>query len=183
MWKLGTLREGADVEWNYEPSFARQVMGGMERLVIAPGVAPVVLLRGLLELLPEPLWVLYVLLTPLGGGEAGRYQSATPHSRAEVLALLERFEEFLECDGRHNLWLASPPAGQLVLDRHGVIYAYGPVAQIADELRNAGLEECDAIRSPIPHTHISHHALNDEQVAMQAHWPWVISELQETDDL
>ena len=94
-WKLGTVRAGQDVAWSYEPSYARQVVGGVERLVIAPGTAPMGLLRELLPLLPEPLWVLYVLVTPRGEATAGRYQSAKPHGRDEVLALLDRFEDYL----------------------------------------------------------------------------------------
>jgi hypothetical protein len=183
MWKLGTVRSGEDVEWCYEPSFARQVMGGVERLVIAGGSEPIALLRRLLELLPEPLWVLYVLVTPRSDAAAGRYQSAKPHSRAEVLALLERYESYLACDGRHNLWLAAPPAGQLVFDRHGVIYAYGPIAAIADELRAQNFAEVEMIRLPVPHSHHFHAELDADESAMLAHWDWVASELQETDDL
>src|SRR5271157_4424815 len=108
-WKLGTVRAGADVAWSCEPSYARQVVGGVERLVIAPGSAPVGLLRELLTLLPEPVWVLYVLITPRSEAPAGRYQSATAHPRDEVVTLLDRFENFFARDGRHNLWLAAPP--------------------------------------------------------------------------
>ena len=111
----------------------------MERLVIAPGAAPRGLLRELLPLLPEPLWVLYVLVTPRSEAAAGRYQSATPHGREEIVALLDRFEDYIANDGRHNLWLAAPPAGQLVLDRHEVIYAYGPMAEIVARLQRLGL--------------------------------------------
>ena len=94
-WKLGTVRAGQDVAWSCGPSYARQVVGGVERLVIAPGAAPMGLLRELLPLLPEPLWVLYVLVTPRSEAAAGRYQSAKPHTREEVLALLERFENYI----------------------------------------------------------------------------------------
>ncbi len=114
------------------------------------------LLRELLPLLPEPLWVLYVLVTPRSEAAAGRYQSAKPHPRAEVLALLDRFENYFASDGRHNLWLAAPPAGQLVLDRHEVIYAYGPIAEIVARLKEKGFAEVDddsragAALAPLP---------------------------------
>jgi hypothetical protein len=182
-WKLGTVRSGQDVAWNYEPSYARQVVGGVERLVIAPGAAPVGLLRELLELLPEPLWVLYVLITPRSDAAAGRYQSATPRTRAEVLALLDRFENFLAQDGRHNLWLAAPPAGQLVFDRHEVIYAYGPIAEMVARLKEKNFAEVDMIRVPVPHSHHFHEAMDAEESEVLGHWEWVQSELQETDDL
>jgi hypothetical protein len=182
-WKLGTVRAGEDVAFHYEPSYARQVMGGVERLVIAPGTAPVGLLRELLPLLPEPLWVLYVLITPRSDAPAGRYQSAQPRSREEVLALLERFETYLEKDGRHNLWLAAPPAGQLVFDRHEVIYAYGPIVEIAEKLKEKGFAEVEMIRVPVPHSHHFHEEMDVEERAMLEHWEWVTTELQETDDL
>jgi hypothetical protein len=182
-WKLGTVRGGEDVPWNYEPSYARQVVGGVERLVIASGTAPVATLRDLLSLLPEPLWVLYVLITPRSDAPAGRYQSATPHTREEVLAMLDRFEDYLANDGRHNLWLAAPPAGQLVFDRHGVIYAYGPIAEVVARLKEKEFAEVDMIRVPVPHSHHFHEELDAEEHAMLEHWEWTHSELQETDDL
>jgi len=182
-WKLGTVRAGEDVAWNYEPSYARQVVGGVERLVIAPGAAPMGLLRELLPLLPEPLWVLYVLVTPRTEAVAGRYQSAKTHTREEVMALLERFENYLACDGRHNLWLASPPAGQLVFDRHEVIYAYGPVAEIVARLKEKSFAEVDMIRVPVPHSHHFHQEMDAEEKAILEYWDWAESELQETDDL
>jgi hypothetical protein len=182
-WKLGTVRAGEDVSFKYTPSYARQVVGGVERLVIAPGAAPIGLLRELLPLLPEPVWVLYVLVTPRSDAPAGRYQSAKPHTREEVLALLDRFESYLASDGRHNLWLAAPPAGQLVLDRHEVIYAYGPIAEIVARLNEKELAEVDMIRVPVPHSHHFHEELDADEQAMLAHWEWMQSELQETDDL
>ena len=182
-WRLGTVRDGTDLAWSYPPSFARQVVGGVERLVIAPGTAPGRLLRELLPLLPEPLWVLYVLITPRSDAPAGRYQSARPHTREEVLALLDRFEHYLADDGRHNLWLAAPPAGQLVFDRHEVIYAYGPIAEIAARLRAKEFAEVEMIRVPVPHSHHFHQELDADEHAMLAFWEWMHSELQETDDL
>jgi hypothetical protein len=182
-WKLGTVRGGVDVAWGYEPSYARQVVGGVERLVIAPGDAPVGLLRELLALLPEPVWVLYVLITPRSEAAAGRYQSAQAHKREEVLALLDRFEDYFANDGRHNLWLAAPPAGQLVLDRHEVIYAYGPMAEIVGRLKEKHFAEVETIRVPVPHSHHFHEEMDGEEREVLGYWEWVESELQETDDL
>lgn len=182
-WKLGTVRAGADVAWRYAPSYARQVVGGVERLVIAAGEAPVGLLRELLPLLPEPVWVLYVLITPRSEAAAGRYQSDRPHSRDEVLALLDRFENYFASDGRHNLWLAAPPAGQLVLDRHEVIYAYGPMAEFAGRLKEKSFAEVEMIRVPVPHSHHFHEEMDGEEREVLGYWEWAQSELQETDDL
>jgi hypothetical protein len=181
-WKLGTVRAGEDAAWGCEPSYARLVVGGVERLVIAPGVAPVALLRELLPLLPEPVWVLYVLITPRSEA-AGRYQSARPHPREEVVALLDRFENYFASDGRHNLWLAAPPAGQLVLDRHEVIYGYGPIAEMVGRLKEKHFAEVETIRVPVPHSHHFHAEMDEDERAVLEHWEWVRTELQETDDL
>jgi hypothetical protein len=158
-------------------------VGGVERLVIAPGSTPLGLLRELLPLLPEPLWVLYVLVTPRSEAAAGRYQSAKPHTREEILAMLDRFEAYFASDGRHNLWLAAPPAGQLVLDRHEVIYVYGPIAEILARLKEKGFAEMGMIRTPVPHSHHFHEELDADEHAMLEYWEWIPSELQETDDL
>ena len=182
-WKLGTVRGGKDVAWNYEPSYARQVVGGVERLVIAPGPTPVTLLRELLPMLPDPVWVLYVLITPRSDALAGRYQSAKPHTQEEIVALLDRFENYLSNDGRHNLWLAAPPSGQLVFDRHEVIYAYGPIAEIVVRMKDKGFAEVDMIRVPVPHSHHFREDLDADEQAVLTHWDWMHSELQETDDL
>lgn len=182
-WKLGTARAGEGVAWNYTPSYARQVVGGVERLVIAPGREPVQLLRELLPLLPEPLWVLYVLVKPRSEQPAGRYQSAQPRSREEILLLLDRFEAYFAKDGRHSLWLAAPPAGQLVFDRHEVIYAYGPIAEFVAQLKAKAFVQTETIRVPVPHSHHYHEELEANEKAILGHWEWVVSELQEMDDL
>ena len=180
------MRAGQDTAWNYEPSYARQVVGGVERLVIAGGASPATLLRELLELLPAELWVLYVLVIPRGSGNesaAGRYQSAQKHSREEVLALLDRYADFLNGDGRHNLWLAAPPVGQLVYDRHDVIYAYGPLPSMIELLKQKGFVEVEALRVPVPHSHHYHERFDADEEAILQHWEWMKSELQETDNL
>ncbi len=180
------MRAGQDTAWNCAPSYARQAVGGVERLVIAGGTDAVALLRELLELLPAELWVLYVLVVPRGAGEdaaAGRYQSAHKRTRQEVLALLDRYAEFLNGDGRHNLWLAAPPSGQIVYDRHNVIYAYGPLPSMIELLKRKGFAEVDNLHVPIPHTHHYHERFDADEEAMLAHWEWQKSELQETDNL
>lgn len=97
--------------------------------------------------------------------------------------MLDRFENYFASDGRHNLWLAAPPAGQLVFDRHEVIYAYGPIAGIVARLKEKGFAEVDMIRVPVPHSHHFHEEQDADEHAMLAHWEWMHSELQETDDL
>ena len=78
--------------------------------------------------MPEPFFVLYVLVVSRKEeNETARYQSGEV-SRAEVQAFLERFEDYLENDGRHHIWIHSPESSAtLVYDNHDVIYCYGPL--------------------------------------------------------
>jgi len=70
----------------------------------------------LAELLPPPFFVLYVLHTPRGEGEAGRYQS-TELTLCEPSDLLRRYASFFASDGRHDSWVHSPgPNRTLVWD-------------------------------------------------------------------
>lgn len=104
LYKLGN---GAadDLPWANSPGWAIEELGKTERLVIAPPRETIHVLKALLNLLPEPLWLLYVLVVPRGEGASGRYQSPHPLSREDVTDFLATFEAFLERDGRHNLWI------------------------------------------------------------------------------
>ena len=162
-WKLGTVRAGQDVAWSYPAELCPPGNGRSGTTGDCAGRTPRWAAARTAALLPEPLWVLYVLVTPRSEAAAGRYQSATPHTREEVLALLDRFEKYFACDGRHNLWLAAPPAGQLVLDRHEVIYAYGPIAEIVARLKEKDFAEVEMIRVPVPHSHHFHEEMDAEE--------------------
>jgi hypothetical protein len=62
----------------------------------------------LAELLPPPFYVLYILHTPRGEGEAGRYQS-NERSLDELSGLLSKYSSFFSSDGRHDLWGSIHP--------------------------------------------------------------------------
>ena len=49
------------------------------------------------------------------------------------------------------------------LDRHEVIYAYGPVAEIVARLKEKGFAEVDMIRMPVPHSHHFHEELDADE--------------------
>ncbi|MCU1273556.1 MAG: hypothetical protein JWO48_987 [Bryobacterales bacterium] len=74
---------------------------------------------------------------------------------------MAEFCEFLTNDGRHDLWLHSAISdATLVLDRHDLIYAYGPLDQFRAALKE-GLQEAQVEGPPYPHTHM-YHAEYDE---------------------
>src|SRR5215472_13782613 len=118
-YKLGTF-EPEDREWNYGDVWATEITnGGGNRLVIAPAKGQIDILEALLQEMTGPFWVLYVLVIPRGEGEPGRYQSPEPQAESSILAFLHDFSDFLQKDGRHNVWIASESGSEmLIYDRH-----------------------------------------------------------------
>ncbi len=152
--KLSHMVNGEWVEHSFPPAFALQVMPyGPRRLVAGvPGGDPVVFDK-LIGCLTGPFFVLYILHTPRGEGEPGRYQSQQIDS-AELQAFLGRFSPLLTGDARHDLWIHSPGANAtLVWERHNLIYAYGPLAAYAKALRELGFEENAPLEPSFAHSH------------------------------
>ena len=163
--------------------FAVEKTSGPARLVIAPSANHVSILIELLQLIAEPIGVLYVLVVPRGGSEAGRYQSASPVSRKRAEEFLTRFREYFENDARHDIWLASTSdSNQLVYDRHNVIYAYGSLPEFENVLARRGLANAESVRFPSPHTHNYHAAFDQDEKGVLQHWDWRRSPLRESDE-
>jgi len=153
------------------------------RLVIAPASSQVHLVRRLLDSMPGPWWLLYVLVAPRGGGHAGRYQSPQPGTREEIEEFLSEFQSFLETDGRHHLWIASSATPDLlVYDRHNLIYAYGSLDDRKPILAQNGLEEAASIYPPDPHTHYYHEIFDGEERKILAFLPWIFTPLRPQDE-
>lgn len=106
----------------------------------------------LLSLLSGPFYLLYVLHTPRGEAEPGRYQSPlTP--KEDVVDWMTSISAFLAADGRFDLWIHDPAAGAtLVWDRHDLLHAYGAVDRFAACLDSLGFVEGEP-RIPSPHDH------------------------------
>lgn len=169
--------------YEYPDIFAVEKTSGPERLVIAPSANHVSILARLLHVMPEPFGVLYVLIVPRGGSEAGRYQAANPVSRDQAEEFLKRFEKYFENDGRHEIWVASmSSSGQLVYDRHNVIYAYGPMLEFENVVADRGLAKVEFVRFPSPHTHNYHAAFDQDEQDVLHHWRWIRSPLRESDE-
>ncbi|WP_288380590.1 hypothetical protein [uncultured Massilia sp.] len=138
MQKLWHQVGGEWVEHTHPAVCARDTTGGAERLVAtAPGGDPNVLLS-LVEAVGGPYALLYVLHTPRGEGEAGRYQSPELEL-ADVRAFLERHAGFLRADARFDLWAHSfSENATVVWDRHNLIHAYGPLERFEAVLHAQG---------------------------------------------
>ena len=141
------------LEHSFAPIFAREpATGGAERLIVGVPAGDRDVLLKLLECVEEPLFLLYLLHTPRGEAEPGRYQSPKLTS-AEVRAFLARYSSLLANDARHDFWVRSPASDATVVwDRHNVIYAYGPVECFESSLRALGFDKTIPV-VPVPHAH------------------------------
>jgi hypothetical protein len=169
--------------YDYPDVYAFEQTSGPTRLVIAPSANQVSILIDLLQLMSEPVGILYVLAVPRGGSEAGRYQTASPVSKAQAEEFLKSFKEYFEYDGRHDIWVASMSGSdQLVYDRHNVIYAYGPLPEFETVLLARGLGKVEVVRFPSPHTHNYHAAFDQDERNLLRRWRWKRSPLRESDE-
>lgn len=164
--------------------FGRDTRGSVRCLRIAATENQVQLLDTLINKMPAPFWLLYVLVVPRGEGQPGRYQSSEPITNESLNAFFARFRNFLEADGRHNIWIKfeSGPA-LLVWDRHDLIYAYGFEEEWATDLLRAGWTEVDpaAISLPDPHAHHYHAIFDDDSREILATMNWNYGPLREQD--
>jgi hypothetical protein len=169
--------------YEYPNVWAMEQTTGPNRLVIAPKRDQVGVLLRLMECMTDPLWVLYVLRINRATGNAGRYESTEPQSRRAVEEFLAEFKTFLECDGRHQLWLGSDSNSDLlVYEQHNRIYAYGRLDEFRSILTDMALEEVPSISLPCPHAHLYHASLDDEETQLLKHWGWHQTPLQPSDD-
>ena len=182
MFKVGLQIDGEWSEHSHPPVFqVDKRVGHMSKIIAtAPGSDPLVFHR-LSECLEPPLILLYLLHTPRGEGEAGRYQSPDL-TRSALKVFLERFDGFLRADARFDLWVHSPADhATVVWDRHNLIHAYGRTDCVARTLRSIGFHEGEPI-IPTPHTHYYHQAFDTDAKAVISYFPWVRSVLQPGDE-
>ena len=151
---------------------------GPDRLVLAPAADQTGLLLDLARQLPEPFWLLYVVLVPRTGAEPGRYQIPEPMNRVEMDDFIRSYQDFLERDGRHHLWIASASSqDSLIYDNHNVIYAYGPLDKYRQVAEQHGLNEGE-VRFPAPHQHCYNSEYDSDERAILTRWEWIKSPLQ-----
>lgn len=158
-----------------------QTSSSSPRLRIAASFGGTALLRELTLALAEPFLLLYVLVVPRGRSEPGRYQS-DELSRAELDALLEQFGEFLDSDGRHNVWVRSSDDGMLVYDRHNLIYAYGPSQSFESRLQDIGYHSTASLSLDFVHEHSYHQEFDDLERVLTTRFANKRSELREGDE-
>jgi hypothetical protein len=182
MYKLGYLQDDTFVEHTYQAVYQLPAPPDPTGALIAgvPHGDPMVFLR-LTTALTPPYFLLYVLHTPRGVGEPGRYQSP-PLDRAEVQAFVADFARYLSKDARFDLWSHSPAENATVVwDRHNQLFAYGPLDRFEAELRSLGFTPGDPA-VPVPHQHNYHHTLDPEAARLLQAFDWHHTPLRPADE-
>lgn len=181
MHKVSEEVEGEWVDRLGAKVYLREIGSRRERLRLAMPANARSALRALAERLQAPHQLLYVLHTPRGEGEPGRYQSELLPDR-ELQAFLSRFEDFLWADARHDLWLRSAESGALVVwDRHNDVYCYGELDGFEEALDQLGFEP----GSPPPlATHLHHYRVefDADAAALLAALAWTRTPLRPEDE-
>jgi hypothetical protein len=179
----GTLPKFTDEDGNpnvYDQRFETGTTTGPNRLLIAPIGSQIKLITDLMSLMPGPFGIVYVLVVGRGY-ESGRYQLGAELSFEEAKSFLMDYRSFFEQDGRATLLIAShSDRAMLVYDRHNVIYAYGPLEEYTNLIRQQGFGEGD-VRYPVPHIHHYHAEFDAEETRLMTCNTWLKSPLRDSD--
>jgi hypothetical protein len=182
MYKLGRLEADHWVEHSF-PAVYRlpKAAERAQRLVAGvPGGDPEVFVR-LVTCLEPPYYLLYVLHTPRGEGQPGRYQSPEL-SLSQFQAFILQFKAFLAQDARFDIWAHSPTEqATVVWDRHNQVLAYGPLARFESQLRTLGFS-LGSPEVPVPHEHHYRAELDSLATELLRTFDWSYSPLQPEDE-
>ena len=172
----GDLRQ----PFTYGNVFSWEEVGGHPRLRVGVDEAQDATVAALARGLREPFQLLYVLHTTRTGAELGRYESPELTSE-DVEEFLREFGQFFCEDSRHDLWVRShDDDATIVLDRHNLIYAYGPLEQFEEALRSSGAH----VGEPADlgtHVHHYHAVWDDMERRILRRFDWQISPLRPPD--
>jgi hypothetical protein len=181
MHKLSHLVNAEWLEHSFPPLFEISDAGDTQRLVAGSPSGQSEPFERLALCLEPPYYLLYVLHTPRGEGEPGRYQSAEI-SPKEFLEFMSRFGSYLANDARFDLWLHSPSENATVVwDRHNQLFAYGPLARFASELRALGFSE-GGLPPLGAHQHHYRSECDDKATELLSFTTWRRSALRPEDD-
>lgn len=178
--KIEELNGALPQPFEYGNVFAREEVAGRPRLRVGVNEAQDATVASLARGLRGPFQLLYVLHTTRTGAQLGRYESPELTSR-DVEEFLREFGRFFCEDSRHDLWVRSHgDDATIVLDRHNLIYAYGPLEPFERELKSSSAREGEpAVLGA--HVHHYHPAWNDMERRMLGRFDWQISPLGPSD--
>ena len=181
MHKLGALRGDAWVEHSFPPVLRRNTTkSGTTRITAGVPSGEVSVFAKLLCATEPPYQLLYVLHTPRGEGEAGRYQSPDLNG-SQLRDFLLKYRDLLMYDSRFDLWgRSAPDQATLVWDRHSILYAYGPLDLFESELRSLGYSVGD-VDASFPHQHYYRAELDHLAKDLLASFNWSVTPLRPED--
>jgi hypothetical protein len=182
MHKLSYLAGAEWTEHSYPPVFSEFDRESEVRRVVAaaPGGDALPFER-LVSMMEPPYLLLYVLHTPRGEAEEGRYQSPEL-SLQDLRSFIVRFGAYLSSDARFDLWAYSPiEQGTVVWDRHNQIFAYGPVEKFTAELLRLGFR-AGHVEVPVPHQHHYRAEFDSQAKELLEHFSWSHSPLRSEDE-
>jgi len=179
--KIQALIDAQPAPFEYGDIFARESVAGVERLVIGVNGSQAECVQLLARELLGPFQLLYVLHTSRTNAELGRYESPELDSQA-VERFLRTFGRFLSEDSRHDFWVRSHgDDATIVLDRHNLIYAYGPLDTFESVLSSLGARAGDAPETPVPHSHHYHREWDGSERAVLRALRWSVKPLTQSD--
>jgi hypothetical protein len=168
--KIEALIGDAQQPFEYGNVFDREFVRGVERLRIALDADHGGCLRALTS-----------RLTTRTGAELGRYESPKLNAAA-VHEFLDSFGRLLSEDARQDFWIRSHgDDATIVLDRHHLIYAYGPLDAFESALRDLGVRTGATPSIPDPHVHHYHPERDDDERAVLQAFDWHVKPLLESD--
>ncbi|PYV37426.1 MAG: hypothetical protein DMG06_28060 [Acidobacteria bacterium] len=179
--KIDALVGSDPSRFEYGNTFESETVSGHARLRIGFDDAQDACVRELAADLAGPFQLLYLLHTTRTGSDLGRYESPELTTQ-QVQEFLHRFGPFLAQDARHDFWVRShDDDATIVLDRHNIIYAYGPLAMFEAALLRIGARRAGIPHVPDPHVHHYHHDWDAYEREILKALPWTRKPLREAD--
>jgi hypothetical protein len=177
MHKLSHLVGNEWIEHSFAPVYTlenERITGGV------PG-GDASIFETLVTCLSEPIFVLYILHTPRGEANPGRYQSPELTMK-EFRTFIGKYREFLARDARFDIWAHSPDDhATIVWDRHNNFFAYGPLQKFVSQLRALGFDE-GTIQPLGAHQHHYREELDSLAMALIGEYKWSYSPLRPEDE-
>ena len=184
MLKISEQQGDSWVDRDCQAAFAREKRAsGTVRLAISLPRNAIGTFRRLAELMCEPFFVLYILHTPRGEGEPGRYQeSRKSPARNSTNSWSGSSFFWLACDARHDLWVKSVSGGDMIVwDRHNSIFVYGDLGKFDRALNALGFRERER---PVLGLHMHHYRqeFDNEAAAILSVFDWCRTPLRPEDE-
>jgi len=167
--------------FDYGNTFGKETVGDKSRLTIGLDDAQDACVFEMAVDLAGPFQLLYLLHTTRTGAALGRYESPQLTIQ-QVVEFVRRFGPFLAQDARHDFWLRShDDDATIVLDRHNIIFAYGPLPLFETVLTRIGIGQSGLPAVPDPHVHHYHHEWDGNEREILKALPWTRKPLRKVD--